>query len=90
MGLAIIILVVALKFVLPFLYLFFPFAAGWGNFVLDSVDGDLLIPAGLDGNIYQNLDKAADWVAYLFMFIWAWRKPIRREITIVFALRTVG
>jgi len=90
MGMAVIIVIVALKFFLPVLYLFFPFAAGWGNFILDSVDGDLLIPAGLDNGLYQNLDKAADWVAYLFMFIWGWRKPIRREISIVFAMRTVG
>jgi hypothetical protein len=89
-GMAVIIVIVALKFILPVLYLFFPFAAGWGNFILDSVDGDLLIPAGLDNSLYQNLDKAADWVAYLFMFIWGWRKPIRREISIVFAMRTVG
>jgi hypothetical protein len=89
-GLAIIIIVVALKFILPILYLTFPFAAGWGNFVLDSMDGDLLIPAGLDDNLYQNIDKVADWVAYLFMFIWGWRKPIKREISVMFALRTVG
>lgn len=90
MGMTLIIIVIALKFILPVLYLYFPFAAGWGNFVLDSVDGDILIPAGLDNHLYQNIDKAADWVAYLFMFIWGWRKPIRREISAMFALRTVG
>jgi hypothetical protein len=90
MNLALIILVVALKFGLPVLYLWFPFAAGWGNWVLDSVDGDLLIPAGLANATYQNLDKAADWVGYLFIFIWGLRKPIRREITATFLLRTVG
>ncbi len=90
MNLALIIAVVALKFGLPVLYLWFPFAAGWGNWLLDSVDGDLLIPAGLGNAIYQNLDKAADWVGYLFIFIWGLRKPIRREITATFALRTVG
>ena len=58
--------------------------------LLDSVDGDLLIPAGLDEGLYQNLDKAADWVGYLFIFIWGWRQPIRREIAATFALRTVG
>ena len=48
------------------------------------------MPAGLDFGLYQNLDKAADWTGYLFIFIWAWRRPIRREITLTFALRTVG
>ena len=90
MSLSIIVPIVALKFLLPVLYLWFPFAAGWGNWVLDSVDGDLLMPAGLDFGLYQNLDKAADWVTYLFIFIWGWRRPIRREITATFALRTVG
>lgn len=90
MNLAVIVPVVALKFLLPVLYLRYPFLAGWANWVLDSVDGDLLMPAGLDFSIYQNLDKAADWTGYLFIFIWGWRQPIRREITATFALRTVG
>lgn len=90
MNLPLIIVVVALKFLLPVLYLWFPFAAGWGNFALDSMDGDLLLPAGLDEGLYQNIDKAADWVGYLFIFVWGWRRSIRREITATFALRTVG
>jgi hypothetical protein len=85
-----IIVVVALKFLLPVFYLKFPFAAGWGNFVLDAADGDILIPAGLPDATYQLIDKAADWVAYLFMFIWGWKREIRREIAATFALRTVG
>jgi hypothetical protein len=89
-NLPVIVLIVGLKFLLPVLYLWFPFAAGWGNWILDSVDGDLLIPAGLDAGLYQNLDKAADWVGYLFIFLWGWKQPIRREITATFALRTVG
>ena len=90
MNLPLIVPIVALKFLLPVLYLWFPFAAGWGNWVLDSVDGDLLIPAGLDVGVYQNLDKAADWIGYLFIFIWGWKRPIRREIAATFALRTIG
>ncbi|MDO9693779.1 MAG: hypothetical protein Q7W56_03555 [Candidatus Latescibacteria bacterium] len=90
MNLLLIVVVIALKFLLPVLFLRFPFAAGWANWLLDSVDGDLLIPAGLDEVLYQNLDKSADWVGYLFIFIWGWRQPIRREIAATFALRTVG
>ena len=90
MNVLIIVAVVGLKFLLPVLYLRFPFAAGWANWLLDSVDGDLLIPAGLADPHYQILDKAADWVAYLFMFLWGWRQPIRREITAAFLLRSIG
>jgi len=89
-NLPVIVGVVGLKFLLPVAYLWFPFAAGWANFALDSLDGDILIPAGLDPGLYQTLDKAADWVTYLFIFLWAWRQPIRREIAATFALRTVG
>ena len=85
-----IVAIVALKFALPALILRFPFAAGWANFLLDSADGDLLLPAGLAEGVYQNIDKAADWTTYLFILIWAWKQPIRREIAAAFALRTVG
>jgi len=85
-----VIIVVGLKFLLPVLYLRFPFAAGWANFALDSLDGDILVPAGLDLGLYQNLDKAADWVGYLFIFLWGWRRPTRPEFAATFALRTVG
>jgi hypothetical protein len=40
-------LIIAAKFALPLLIIRFPFAAGWANFFLDGVDGDLLIPLGL-------------------------------------------
>lgn len=90
MNLALIVPVVALKFLLPVLYLRYPFVAGWANWLLDSVDGDLLMPAGLDFALYQDLDKIADWTGYLFIFIWGWRRPIRREITATFILRTIG
>lgn len=90
MAPAAIVLILALKFLLPAAYLRWPFAAGWANWLLDSVDGDILVPAGLPEPLYQTLDKAADWVAYLFMFLWGRKRPIRREIAGAFALRTVG
>ncbi len=86
----IIVIIVILKFLLPILYLQFPFAAGWANFVLDTVDGDILIPAGLSDATYQPIDKIADYVAYVFMFLWGWKQKIRREIAATFILRTVG
>ena len=89
-GALVIALIVGLKFLLPVLIFVAPFGAGWANFVLDSIDGDLLIPAGLSDPVYQNVDKAADWITYLCIFLWGWRRPIRREVAATFALRTVG
>jgi hypothetical protein len=83
-------LVIALKFILPVFYLRYPFAAGWANFLLDSVDGDLLVPGGVPEAAYQQMDKLADYVAYVFMLIWGWRTPIRRAVVATFLLRTVG
>lgn len=88
---------VAAKFLLPVALIWLPFEAGWLNFALDAVDGDILIPAGLGGgavadenHLYQNLDKAADYVTYVFMVVAAWRWPLRRWIIGLFVLRTVG
>lgn len=81
---------VALKFLLPLLYLRFPFGAGWANFVLDSVDGDLLVPAGLDESMYQVLDKLADWLTYVCILLWGWRREVRNTFLVLFLLRSVG
>lgn len=84
------VMLVALKYLLPVLLIPFPFAAGWANFVLDSVDGDLLIPLGLPNEVYQRVDKSADWVTYVFMVAAAWRWPMRRVIIALFLFRSVG
>jgi hypothetical protein len=81
---------VALKYLLPVLLIPFPFAAGWANFVLDSVDGDLLIPLGLPNEVYQRIDKSADWVTYVFMVAAAWRWPMRRVVIALFLFRSIG
>ena len=81
---------VAAKYLLPLLLIPFPFAAGWANFVLDSVDGDLLIPLGLSDPVYQNVDKSADYVTYVCMVVAAWKWPLRRAVIALFAVRTVG
>ena len=82
--------VVAAKYLLPLLLIPFPFFAGWANFFLDTFDGDLLIPLGLDEAIYQDLDKGADYVTYICMVIAAWRWPQRRIIIALFVFRSVG
>jgi hypothetical protein len=89
---AAIVLIVALKFALPVLILRFPFAAGWANFALDGIDGDLLIPLGLANDIYQPVDKISDWVTYVAMVVVAYRSqwPIRRLMLGLFVFRSIG
>jgi hypothetical protein len=82
--------VVALKFTLPIFLVPFPFLAGWANFVLDSIDGDILIPLGLEDRVYQLIDKSADWVTYVFMVIAGRHWPIRRWLLGLFVFRSVG
>jgi hypothetical protein len=85
-------LIVALKFVLPLLIIRFPFAAGWANFALDGIDGDLLIPLGLPNEVYQPVDKVSDWVTYVAIVIVGYRNqwPIRRLMLGLFLFRSVG
>lgn len=84
--------VILLKFALPAAIVFFPFAAGWANFVLDSVDGDILVPAGMADENYQPIDKIADWCTYIGMAICAWRFRwrIRKWIYGLFIFRGIG
>jgi hypothetical protein len=85
-------LIVVAKFALPLLILRYPFAAGWTNFVLDSIDGDLLIPLGLADATYQPLDKVTDWLTYVAIVALAYRAawPIRRLMLGLFLFRSVG
>jgi hypothetical protein len=89
---AAIALIIAGKFVLPLLIIRFPFAAGWANFVLDSVDGDLLVPLGLPNDTYQPVDKVTDWVTYVAIVVVAYRNtwPTRRLMLGLFLFRSVG
>jgi hypothetical protein len=86
------VLIVAAKFALPILILRFPFAAGWANFALDGIDGDLLIPLGLPDEIYQPVDKISDWVTYVAIVIVGYRNqwPIKRLMLGLFIFRSVG
>ena len=85
-------LIVAAKFVLPVLIVPFPFAAGWANFVLDGIDGDLLIPLGLPNDVYQPVDKLSDWVTYVAIVVVGYRNqwPIRRLMLGLFVFRSIG
>lgn len=87
-----IVMIVVAKFALPVLIVFFPFAAGWANFILDGIDGDLLIPLGLPNDIYQPVDKISDWVTYVAMVVVGYRAqwPIRRLMLGLFLFRSIG
>ena len=89
---AAIVLIIAAKFALPLLIVRFPFAAGWANFVLDGVDGDLLVPLGLPNETYQPVDKITDWVTYVAIVVVAFRNawPTRRLMLGLFLFRSVG
>lgn len=90
MGTYLLFFIVALKFLLPVLLIWFPFLSGWANFILDTIDGDILIPLGLEDYNYQTIDKIADYVTYVFMLIVGWKWEIHKEIKATFALRTIG
>ena len=85
-------LIIAAKFVLPLLIVRYPFAAGWANFVLDSIDGDLLVPLGLPNETYQPVDKITDWLTYVMIVVVAYRNtwPTRRLMLGLFLFRSVG
>ena len=92
MPVVLIVLIVAAKFGLPVLIVWFPFAAGWANFFLDGFDGDLLIPLGLPNDIYQPVDKVTDWVTYVAIVVVAFRNgwPTKRLMLGLFLFRSVG
>jgi hypothetical protein len=85
-------LIIGLKFLIPVGIPFAPFALGWANFVLDTVDGDLLVPLGLADSTYQPIDKIADWATYVGMAAAAWRFDwsIRRWVYALFVFRSIG
>jgi hypothetical protein len=85
-------LIVAAKFALPVLIIRFPFAAGWANFFLDGIDGDLLIPLGVPDAIYQPVDKLSDWVTYVAIVVVAYRNewPTKRLMLGLFLFRSIG
>jgi hypothetical protein len=90
MGTYLLVFFIALKFLLPGLLIWFPFLSGWANFVLDTIDGDILIPLGLEDYNYQTIDKFADYVTYIFMLKVGWKWESHKEIKFTFALRTIG
>jgi len=86
------ILIITLKFLIPLGIVFSPFYFGWINFILDTIDGDLLIPLGMTDANYQPIDKIADWATYVGMVFASWRLrwKIRKWIYGLFIFRSIG
>jgi hypothetical protein len=85
-----ILLVIAGKFIVPALMLRFPFYGVWGTYVLDIVDGDVLLQLGVSDATYQTIDKAADYFSYVIMLIIGLRWRIKSLIVLLFVYRTIG
>jgi hypothetical protein len=84
--------VIFLKYFIPVTIVFIPFLGGWANFILDTLDGDILIPLGLIDSTYQLIDKSADWFTYVGMVLCAhhFKWPIKKWIIILFIFRSLG
>lgn len=84
------LLVITLKFLVPLSMLWFPFIGVWGNYILDVVDGDILLSLGLTDSTYQNIDKFADLISYIFMLVLGLRWRIKNIIIVLFVYRLIG
>jgi hypothetical protein len=83
-------IIISLKFLIPSYMLINPLVGLWGNYILDVIDGDILLSLGMIDETYQSLDKFADLIAYVFMFILARRWRIRKTVTVLFFYRLIG
>ena len=79
-----------LRFILPFFYFKFPFQASWFNFLLDTIDGDIIMGGGLAMATYIKIDKIADFLAYIAMFLVGRKWQIGKTIKWLFVYRLVG
>lgn len=86
----IIYLVSAAKFLLPITIFRFPFGASLTNFILDTIDGDVLMHFGMPFSVYAPLDKLADYVTYIVMFLVGRKWKIGKLILGLFIFRTIG
>ncbi|MAG60076.1 hypothetical protein CMO96_04785 [Candidatus Woesebacteria bacterium] len=82
--------IVLLKIIVPSLMLWFPFPAVWANYVLDVLDGDILLELGMEESLYQTIDKVADYFSYIIMLIVGLRWRIKLIVVVLFIYRTIG
>ena len=75
-----IVAIVIGKYLIPVLIVPFPFAAGWANFVLDTVDGDLLIPLGNALPVHRHrLGSRTPWHIAPAAPMWMTRAPVEKR-----------
>lgn len=86
----ILIVVSLLKFLLPLLIFKYAFWASFSNFILDSIDGDILMHFGMSYPTYTMIDKSADFVTYIILFLVGRKWKIGKTITVLFLFRAVG
>lgn len=83
-------IIVFLKYILPFGMFLFPFQVSFANFILDSVDGDILMHWGLPFVLYAPIDKTADYLTYFVMLLVGRKWKIKKTILALFLYRSVG
>lgn len=84
------LLIILLKILIPGSMLIFPLFGLWGNYVLDVIDGDILLSLGMSDSTYQLIDKTTDLISYFFMLILGLRWSIKKLIIILFTYRIIG
>lgn len=84
------LLIILLKIAVPASMLFFPLFGLWGNYILDVVDGDILLSLGMSDPTYQLIDKSTDLISYIFMLILGLRWSIRKLVIFLFTYRIIG
>ncbi len=82
--------IITLKFLIPAMMLWWPGAMIWSNYILDTIDGDILGALGLGDSVYQVVDKGADYWSYICMAIVASRWKVKKLVYILFAYRSIG
>jgi len=86
----IVYLISIIKFLIPLTIFRFPFGASLTNFILDSIDGDILMHFGMPFSVYAPLDKIADYLTYIVMFLVGRKWKIGKLIIALFIFRTIG
>ena len=84
------LIIILFKFLVPLFILKFPFQAVWANYILDVIDGDILLSLGMQDSLYQTIDKIADYFSYIIMLVVGLRWRIKKLILIFFIYRTIG
>lgn len=84
------LLIILLKIAVPASMLKFPLFGLWGNYILDVVDGDILLSLGMSDSTYQLIDKSTDFISYIFMLILGLRWSIKKTVIILFSYRIIG